>query len=238
MLIKTKAIVLSVIKYNDNDVIVKTFTQHSGFVSYYIKGLLKSKKGKLKKAFFQPNALLQLVATQKNKEQLEYIREANPYYHYKSLYLDFDKLSISTFMREVLLESLKNEQSDEALFNYIETLFIQLDQNKFDPDIHLNFLVKLSQFLGFQPQNNSPKKYFDMESGIFTDKLPAGEFLNFEESNLLKRILGMVFDSNSIQKLSNYDRRKGIEILLKYYQLHIERFKMPKSLKILSQIYQ
>ncbi len=238
MIIKTKAIVLSVIKYNDNDVIVKTFTLETGFTAYYIKGLLKSKKGKLKKAFFQPNALLSLVATHKNKGQLEYIKEASPYYHYKTLNLDFNKLTISTFIREILLESLKNEQADEQLYQYIEKQFIQLDQHKFNPNTHLQFLIELATFLGFQPQTNSSGEYFDMESGIFTNKLPLGIFLNKPETLLLKTLLGMVFATDSTQKLSNFERRKGIEIMLKYYQLHIERFIMPKSLKILSQIYQ
>jgi len=238
MVIKTQAIVLSIIKYNDNDVIVKAYTLETGFATYYIKGLLKSKKGKLKKAFFQPNALLSLVATHKNKGQLEYIREASPYYHYKTLNLDFDKLTISTFIREVLLESLKNEQADLSLFKFIEKQFIQLDQLKFDANLHLHFLVELTNYLGFKPQTDDPGDYFDMESGVFTNQLPLGIFLNKPETKLIKRLLGMVFAADNMQKLSNSERRKGIEIMLKYYQLHIDRFIMPKSLSILSQIYQ
>jgi len=238
MMIKTKAVVLAVIKYNDNDVIVKAFTEETGFTAYYIKGLLKNKKGKLKKAFFQPNALLHLVATHKNKGQLEYIKEASPYYHYKTINIDFDKLTISTFIREILLESLKNEQADTQLYNFIEKQFIQLDQQDYNANSHLHFLIELTAFLGFKPQTDYSGDYFDMESAVFTNKLPLGVFLNKPETLLLNRLLGMVFATNSSQKLSNSERRKGIEIMLKYYQLHIERFIMPKSLSILSQIYQ
>jgi len=238
MIVKTKAIVLSFIKYNDSDVIIKAFTQESGFISYYVKGLLKSKKGKLKKAFFQPNAILNLVATYKNKGRLEYIKEAEVNYHYKTIHLDFDKLSISIFMREVLLESLKNEQPDANLYQFIETQFKALDNDEFNPDFHLIFLVKLSKILGFFPQIDGDGIYFDMENGVFSNSIPLGAFLTEKETILLKRLLGTIFASKSVTKFSNLERKKGIEIVLKYYQLHIERFILPKSLKILGQIYQ
>ncbi len=237
MLIKDKAIVLAVIKYNDNDAIVKCFTRETGFTSYFIKSLRNAKKGKLKKAFFQANNILNIVTTNKAKGQLEYIKEAQPAYHYKSLFLDFDKISISTFMREILLQSLKNERADTQLFHFIEQEFIQLDQNNFNPDTHIFFLLKLSQFLGFSPQTNTQGTYFDMENGIFSQKMPLGSFLNQAESNLLKRLLGTIFDTNKSIKLSNNDRRTSIDFLLKYYQLHLENFALPKSLPILNQIY-
>ena len=53
MVVSTKAIVISKIKYNDNDLIVKCYSASCGVKSYVIKNALKSKKGKLKPAYFQ-----------------------------------------------------------------------------------------------------------------------------------------------------------------------------------------
>jgi len=237
MLIKDKAIILGLIKYNDNDVIVKCFTKETGFTSYFIKALRNSKKGKLKKAFFQVNNILNIVTTNKAKGQLEYIREAQPAYHHKSLFQDFDKINMSTFMREILLQSLKNERADIQLYHFIEQEFIKLDQTDFKPDTHVYFLLKLSQFLGFSPQIDTQGNYFDMENGIFSQKIPLGNFLNQKESNLLKSLLGTIFDTNKNIKLNNNDRRTSIDFLLKYYQLHLENFALPKSLPILNEIY-
>ena len=44
MIIPTKAIVISKIKYKDNDLIVKCYTQAHGIVSFMVKGALSSKK--------------------------------------------------------------------------------------------------------------------------------------------------------------------------------------------------
>ena len=54
MLITTNAIVLTKIRFNDNDLIVKCYTNDKGITSYILKGILKSKKNNKKIAYFQP----------------------------------------------------------------------------------------------------------------------------------------------------------------------------------------
>jgi len=82
MQVTTRAIVLSSLKYGDTSLIVKAFTLSDGLKSYLLKGVLTSKKGKLKSAYFQPLTQLELVANHKNKGTLEAIREARVTYHY------------------------------------------------------------------------------------------------------------------------------------------------------------
>ena len=52
MIAKTNAIVLSKIKYGDNDLIIKCYTKEFGVVSFLQKGVVKSQKGKVNKAYF------------------------------------------------------------------------------------------------------------------------------------------------------------------------------------------
>ena len=44
MLTKNQGIVLSKLKYRDNDLIVKCYTKERGVVTYILRGVLKSKK--------------------------------------------------------------------------------------------------------------------------------------------------------------------------------------------------
>ena len=76
MVVATKAIVFSAIKYSEADLIVSCFTETSGMKSYLLRNILKSKKGKLKASFFQPLTQLEIIADHKNKGTLEYIKEA------------------------------------------------------------------------------------------------------------------------------------------------------------------
>ncbi len=237
MLIKTKAFVLSSLKYNDADIILKCYTEQTGFTSFYLKGILKSKKGKLKKAFFQPNSILELIASHRNKQQLEFVREASPAYHYKNLNLDFNKLTVSTFIREVLLESLKHEDANPELYQFIEQSFILLDTKDFSADFHLFFLLELSKFLGFHPGQPKQGNHFDLEEGVFSNQIITNNFLNKQETELFRQYLGMIFDDKNREKFSNIARRKLLDIMLRYYQAHIDGFSYPKSIKVLHQIY-
>ena len=50
MLVNTRAIVISALKYGEADLIVKCFTEEAGLKTYLLRSILKSKKGKLRTA--------------------------------------------------------------------------------------------------------------------------------------------------------------------------------------------
>lgn len=52
MLTRTPAIVLSTVKYGEADLIARLYTRELGTQSYMLKGVRKSRKGKLRIAFF------------------------------------------------------------------------------------------------------------------------------------------------------------------------------------------
>ena len=83
MQIKTKAIVLSALKFNEKSLIVKCFTLSDGLKSYFVPSAFSSKKNNQKIAYFQPLTLLEIEANHKNKGTLEYFKEikiATPFY--------------------------------------------------------------------------------------------------------------------------------------------------------------
>ena len=86
MVITTKAIVLSSLKYGESDLIVKLFTESSGLKTYLLRNVLKSKKGKLRSSYFQSLSLLEIEVSHKNKGTLERINEAKIFYPYQSLH--------------------------------------------------------------------------------------------------------------------------------------------------------
>ena len=84
MIVSTKAIVFSAIKYSEADLIVTCFTQKEGIKSYLLRRILKAKSGKLKASQFQLLTQLDIVAYHKNKGTLESIREAKVIYPYQT----------------------------------------------------------------------------------------------------------------------------------------------------------
>jgi len=106
MQITTKAIILSSLKYGDTSLIVKAFTASDGLKSYLLRGVLNSKKGKLKTAYFQPLMQLEIVANHKNKGTLERIKEAKVSYHYQTLHAQIAKNAMTLFLAEMLSNSI------------------------------------------------------------------------------------------------------------------------------------
>ena len=108
-IISTQAIVISSIKYGESSLISKLYTKDLGLTSYVMKGILKSKKGTLKAAYFQPLTLLSVVVNHHEKRNLHSIREAQVSYVYKTIHTDVAKQSIVMFLSKSYLALYKNK---------------------------------------------------------------------------------------------------------------------------------
>jgi len=108
---------LSAIKYGEADLIVKCYTQ-LGLKSYMLKGVMKSKKGRLKAAYFQPLTHLELVARHNNKGNLNFIKEVKISYPYQTIPFNIIKQTMVLFLSEVLSKSIYEEEENRQLFEY------------------------------------------------------------------------------------------------------------------------
>ena len=207
MLSKNNSIVLSKIKYRDYDLIVKCYTEQRGIVSYILRGALKSKKGQTKTVYFQPLSLLQIEESYKPNQSLHSIREVKLNYVYKSLHSNIYKSSIVLFLSEILSNVLKEEEKNEDLFNYIETALQYLDSEDQFSNFHLLFLLKLTRYLGFQPENSeSDFPFFNLETGVFENANSGIYSISGENLTLLKRLLGINFDALNTIKINGKQR--------------------------------
>jgi DNA repair protein RecO (recombination protein O) len=102
MVISTKAIVISKIKYGDSDLIVKCYTQELGMVSYMLKGVLKSKKGKVKTAYFQLLSQLDIETIHRANRSFQSIKDLRMNHMYVSLHTNVLKSTIVMFLFRVL----------------------------------------------------------------------------------------------------------------------------------------
>lgn len=239
MLISTPAIVISSVKYGEADLIVKCFTKAEGLKSYILKGILKSKKGKLRTAYFQPLTLLEISANHKNKGNLEYLLDAKVTRPYKTLQNQVIKSSLVLFLSEVLKQCIVEEEKNEKLFDFLEQAFIWLDENESIANFHLLFLLKLSDFLGFYPDESTIElPVFNLMEGVFQNETTNIYCIDTNSENpFFKRIFGINFDEWNGLKPTKKEREACLQLLLLYFQLHLQGFKTPKSLSVLNQIF-
>ncbi|MEO6347018.1 MAG: DNA repair protein RecO [Aquaticitalea sp.] len=238
MLLKTNAIVLSKLKYRDNDLIVKCYTNQRGVVSYLLRGVLKSKKGSSQTAYFQPLSQLQLEENYRANQSLQFINDVRLDVVYRSLHTDIFKSAIVMFISEVLSSVLKEEEKNEALYGYLQTSFIRLDAEVDSANFHLLFLLNLTKYLGFYPdESNLELPYFNLSTGAF--ELNRKDFYSIfgENSTILKQLLGMTFEGLNALKLNSKQRQSFLTMLLLYYELHLGDFRKPKSLSVFNQVF-
>ena len=236
--ISTKAIVLSSLKYSDSSLIVKCYTQKEGLKSYLIRGILKAKKRGLKVAYFQPLTQLKIVANHNNKNTLNSIKEAQVSFPYKTVYSDIVKQSIVLFLSEILSNCIQEEEKNAALFSYIETALIWLDTHTKIANFHLLFLLNLTRFLGFYPDTSAiHKKGFHLIGGKFTNSIHEKNVISSHDFYQFKKLLGIDFDALEKVSFNKQERQSLLQMIIRYFELHLDGFRNPKSLQILETVF-
>lgn len=236
--IASKAIVISSIKYGDTSLIVRLYTEELGLQSFLLKGVLKSKKGKLKPAYFQPLHLLKIHSNIVSNRDLHTIKEVQILHHYESLPFDIVKQSIVMFLSEMLSYSILEQEPNKALYQYLENSFLWLDTHASVTNFHLLFLLNLTRYLGFYPDVNDVDAIaFDLEQGRFVKKITSLEVLKDKEFFVFKRLLGINFDKIESTSFSKYERQTILKVLIRYYELHLSGFRTPKSLSVLETVF-
>lgn len=236
MHIKTKAIVISSLKYQEKSLVVKCFTATDGLKSYFVHNAFSGKNNKQKIAYFQPLTILEIEAVHKNKGTLENFKEVKLASPYQTINTDIIKSTIILFLSEVLHYSIHEEEKNEALFEFLETALLWFDAHSEVSNFHLILLTEITKFLGFYPDSSdNDLKFFEMTEGCFTP-FQSLSCLSEHETQLFKKLLNLKFDSN--QKIfAGIERSLLLKIILDYYAFHLDGFRRPKSLEILKEVF-
>lgn len=238
MVVATKAIVFSAIKYSEADLIVSCYTEEAGVKSYLLRNILKSKKGKFKASYFQPLMQLDLIANHKNKGSLEYIKEVKIATPYRSLHTDIVKTGLVMFLSEILKNCIREEEANPQLYSFLENSFLWLDNHETIANFHIFFLLQLSLYLGFYPDaTHLEKPYFNIMEGVFQDENNTDYCLKGEQIENFKQFFHLNLSNLDSVKLTKEQRKEILQVLLSYYSFHVQGYKRPNSLAILNQLF-
>ncbi|MGA1029089.1 MAG: DNA repair protein RecO [Flavobacteriaceae bacterium] len=237
----TEALVIQTLKYGDSSLIAHCYTLRHGLQSYMLKGILSAKrKNVLPKSYFQPLSLLEIEAPLQPPNRLGYIKEARVSYSFQKLPFVIVKSTMALFLAEILFQVLQEEaQPNPDLFHFLKQSMIILDQSDRIGFFHLVFLIQLSNYMGFFPLiENEHHPFFDLQNGCTTAVAPTQHFLEGSLKNTWVTLCGMKFDNEKTIQCNKSDKKRLLEQLLLYYQIHLQRFKMPKSLPVLHELFQ
>ena len=207
MISTTRAIVLNHLRYGDSSLIANLYTESMGRQTVFVKGAF-SKKSPVRAAMFQPLHLIEIDLHHRANRQMQRISNVQVYCQLQSIPFDPVKSCIALFIAEILYKTLREEESNAGLFDFLLHAIQTLDLNDYGTaNFHLVFLVHYSRYLGFY--NHQFTQLFEM---------------SFEHLGNLQ--------------LNHNQRNSLTENLLDYYAKHVDNFGKLKSFPVLRNIFQ
>ena len=240
MIQKVKGVVLHHIKYKESSAIVYVYTDLYGRQSYLVNNI-RGRRSKYSGNLLQSLTFLEIEAYHKERKDLQRVNEISNYIPYRTIPFDMHKNSQTLFLAEVLYKVLREEDPNVELFGFLENSLQLLDVSQDNlANFHLLFLVQLTKYLGFYPENNFgvDRSGFDMRNGEFNNGSSVHpNFFDKKSAVLMNELLKCSFSGLSEMTVLQEDRQKFLEDILDYFRLHIHGFGKVKSLAVLQEIY-
>lgn len=242
MIHKTRAIALHTVKYGDNSLIAYVYSESHGRLSLMVHGAFGKQKSAGKAVFFQPLNIINLIYYHKGHQTLCKLKEVSSEIPFNNIPFDPVKRAIALFVGELVYRTIREEESNSTMFNYLETSIQLLDvMHSGVSNFHLIFLAQLTRYLGFYPGNSwsETNPIFDYKNGLFIASEPMHPlYFDKEKSRVIGMVLATPFHDAEYLKLNHKVRAQIIDSLLTFYQVHIEGVAALKSLSVLSQVFE
>ena len=237
MIIKTRGIVLSYLKYRETSIIARVYTERLGVQSYVVNGVRKAKPpGRI--ALFQPFTLLELVAYvargSSGLTRLSEFRCAEPL---TTLPYEVEKSSVVLFLSEIVGRAVREEEQNEPLFHFLHDSIVAFDQQKTGTEnFALTFLLQLATYLGFGVSTGGELT----DQVIMAGHAPTSQSATSPATLRLRefdRYFDELLQGPATSTIPNGRvRHELLKVLIRYYQLHVEQLGEIRSLDILSEV--
>lgn len=206
--------------YSESSLILSFYTQDYGLSSFIFKGAKKKQMAIFQMGIYEINYF------KRPESSLGIIQTLNPAVVLNDVFANPQKLIVCFFLADVLKATLKEEQADKQIFEFIKNQILHLEVKNDLLGFPICFLTEHIQNLGFSPSINvSNANGFDLKMGKFTEE--QTEFNASSIQLLFSAFQGLSFDSD---KKTTQD---ALLILLDYCKLHLPNFNVDRSLQVI-----
>ncbi len=245
--IKTKAIVLSSIRWKESSKIVTLYSAKIGKVKVIARGAFKNNssfRGKLESL-----QLNEFIIVTKESRSLQILKEVELLDPFNSIRMDLNRFPFALAILELINQVLEELHSDEVFFDYVVEMVQALAEIKSPPNVLLYFLLKLASYLGFKPSFQNcvsgdlskcaNKVFLSMDNGqIFCLKCPRTlpNPLSFQKDQFffLKSLQNLNHRRIKTYKVVRPDALNLIERLISYINFHLEKTIHIKALQLIT----
>lgn len=221
-------IILSYLKYSDNDAVLHCFSLENGYESFFCRGIYAA-KNRRKAYLFPLNEVRIYLSNQRNTSSLKSVSKIE---QLADSYSFADpRLNTMLFFAADFLNQILRRESGAALYKEIQ----QFKKEAFsgNANAHIALVFRMLHYLGIAPLFGK-EEYLNPEAGTFLE-VPVHTDFSSQISKLWKE-----FESteNGYQIILGREMRKQLlKSLMIYYRFHFTDFREPASLDVLQQIY-
>lgn len=240
MLKKSRAIVLHSLKYGESSLIVHCYTEQWGRQSFLVKGVRKSRRQQ-RVNYFQPLFVLDMEVYFRDNRDLQWIKEVGFHGSVPDFQGNLTKSTQAIFLSEVMMKVLREEEKNEALFEFIYRSLAYFESlENASSSFHILFLFQLTRFLGFYPRNNYSEReeFFDVVSGAFRE-IPSSASIDTEKmlGTYWRSCFGLSYIQADQEFTNKKERNIFLDSLVSFYRHHIDSLGEFKSLDILRTVF-
>lgn len=239
MLVNSRGIVLSTLRYSDSSMIVRMLTEHAGQKAFLVRvGKGRSALGKV--ALLQPLSLVNVAFDHDDRHGLRTPRSLERGEPLLNIPFDTVKSTIAIFMAEVIARTQPEETADTNLFRFLWDAVLKLDaEERPCTNFHLAFLLQLTHYLGCGPhvENARTLPYFDLKEGTCCNVPPLHpHYVDGETKEVLLTLAEKGLRGHSTVTLSNDGRRNLLRAMVDYYRLHVHGMQELRSHLVLEEV--
>lgn len=239
MKIKSRGIILHTTNYSETSLVVKIYTEQCGMGSFIVSGV-RSQKSRFSSSIFQPLTLVEVLAAAKPGQTMHRITDIHLSPPFSGIPGNLIKSTIAIFLSEIIYRSVREEEINNPLFNFLHNGIQILDLSHENCGrFHIYFMVQLSRYLGFFPNGEylPAQSYFDLREGLFRSDIPAhAEFLDKDQSSILFALMNKTFDDYHDVQIPQKISRSLLQALVSYFEIHQTHGNQIRSHKILEEV--
>jgi DNA repair protein RecO (recombination protein O) len=233
LIYQTRAIVLRTVKYGETSLIVDMYTEQKGHQTFIINSVRKP-KATTPASSLQLLSLVEMVAYHHENRKIHRVKEVRLEYPWRSIPFDMRKSAVVTCLAEICAKCVVTADPHPELFHFLYESLKGYDQPEiFDRDFLIRSLVELSHFLGFgfDLSAEETNRYFDLLEGHAVASMPLHPYvMEWNDLVCLRKICDA--GAGDWASVALEVRRRLVDLLMLYYQLHVESLKEVNSLRV------
>jgi DNA repair protein RecO (recombination protein O) len=234
-------IVLHTIKHKESGIIVQGYSNRAGRETFFLRGAGKKEKSS-NLSQLHPLSVLEVTLSSMKLSEIPIIKEFSAAFRLPSIRGDVFKSSIALFISELIYRTIKEQEQNNDLYNFLLTSIKLLEEIKYGTaNFHPYFMIGFCRQIGYSPEAllHRDGMLFDIPSAKYLPLKEKSEFcFGPQESSLLHKLSVTPVQEISSIKITGDQRYLFIKEMIRYISFHTGHNVRVESLEVLHEVFE